>query len=55
MKNLARSLVWCLLLLGAAAVFNGCASDDPGNTAARPWNTPAGWGGALPSNINQGR
>ena len=38
-----------LLCLG----FVGCASTDPDNASARPWNQPKGWEGGLPGGMYQ--
>ncbi|MCX7866799.1 hypothetical protein [Limisphaera sp. VF-2] len=42
------------LLLAVAAGW-GCASADPANRSARPWNTPKQWETGLPSAILEGR
>lgn len=33
----------------------GCASTDPTNESARPWNSPRGWETGLPSQMFEGR
>jgi hypothetical protein len=38
-SSLLLCLLFALILLGAS----GCASTDPDNASARPWNTPTGW------------
>ncbi len=47
-----------LLLLSAVGLFlTGCATTEPENASARPWNSPQGWeyGGALPSVLTDPR
>jgi hypothetical protein len=45
-----------LLLLGLASLgLNGCASSEPDNLSARPWNAPKTCETGLPSNILEGR
>ena len=55
MKNILRTLLFSLLLAGAAGFLSGCATDDPSNVDTKPWNLPQNWEGPMPSNINQGR
>lgn len=49
MKRDALRPVWllCLLLALVAAGAVGCASTDPENASARPWNSPNGWENGL--------
>jgi hypothetical protein len=35
--------------------FSGCATDDPDNVSARPWNHPRGWESGLPPQMLEGR
>ena len=55
--NQHRSLkvAWALLLFVVAnlAVWcSGCATtDDQKNTSERPWNSPKGWEGGVPSSL----
>lgn len=42
-----------LLLVGW--LFVGCASTEPNNRSARPWNSPKGWETGLPAGLNEGR
>jgi hypothetical protein len=44
-----RATHWLLLLalVSILAGVSGCATNDPDNASVRPWNTPAGGGGAL--------
>lgn len=48
---------WLLLGLGLAAIFlgGGCASTEPENVSARPWNQPRGWETGLPPAMYEGR
>ncbi|HLP77582.1 MAG TPA: hypothetical protein VK327_11780 [Candidatus Paceibacterota bacterium] len=58
MKRIFLQRRWLILLLLAFAtvVINGCASLEPDNASARPWNSPTGWEtGGLPSSMNEGR
>jgi hypothetical protein len=45
-----------LLLLAAAVIFlGGCATSEPDNASARPWNAPKTWETGLPSSAFEGR
>ncbi len=59
MKTRVVSLVTLALwmVLGGVALFStGCATADPDNASARPWNSPRGWeSGALPSVLTDPR
>ena len=44
-----------LLLALLMAAMAGCASTDPENQSARPWNAPKSWETGLPSSILEGR
>ena len=58
MKGLcpSRANLLGLLLLAVVALFlNGCATADPDNASARPWNSPKSWETGLPSNVFEGR
>ena len=48
---------WILLLLLAAAslALSSCATEDPENASARPWNQPRGWESGYPTQMFQGR
>ncbi len=48
---------WILLLVLAAAslALSGCATEDPDNASARPWNQPRGWESGYPTQMFQGR
>jgi hypothetical protein len=58
---MARSPVnaahWLLLVLfGVIGLFlSGCASLEPENASARPWNQPQGWETGLPPAMYEGR
>ncbi len=48
----------CLLMLFAGAVIalgTGCATDEPSNRSARPWNAPKTWETGLPVGLTEGR
>jgi hypothetical protein len=55
MKNTLRIFLFALLLAGATGLLSSCATDDPNNASAKPWNQAQPWEGPFPSNINQGR
>jgi hypothetical protein len=55
MKNILRTILFALLLAGAAGLLSSCATDDPGNPDTRPWDQPQSWEGPFPSRINEGR
>ncbi|MCW5555944.1 MAG: hypothetical protein KIS67_27770 [Verrucomicrobiae bacterium] len=45
-----------LLLLFLAGLGAGCATTDPDNLSARPWNSPKqGYGTGLPPGMMEGR
>jgi type IV pilus biogenesis protein CpaD/CtpE len=48
---------WSMLVLLAAwlATLVGCATTDPENQSARPWNVPKSWETGLPSSMFEGR
>jgi len=57
-KRAATNLPSVLFLLLALVAFcaSGCASVEPENASARPWNSPARWEtGGLPSSMTEGR
>jgi hypothetical protein len=47
--------VLLMVLLAALAVGAGCASTEPDNASARPWNTPQTWETGMPPGMYQGR
>ena len=52
--NAARcALLFVLGLVGI--LLSGCASTEPENASARPWNQPRGWETGLPPAMYQGR
>jgi hypothetical protein len=55
MKKILSTILFALLMAGAAGLFSGCATDEPDAGSPRPWDGPQGWEGPFPSNINQGR
>jgi hypothetical protein len=48
---------WFPLLMLASLLLTlvGCASTDPDNQSARPWNAPKQWETGLPSSVLEGR
>lgn len=48
---------WILLLLLAltSLALSGCATEEPDNASARPWNQPRGWESGYPTQMFQGR
>jgi hypothetical protein len=54
MKSFSK-IVAGLLLLAVVALGSGCASTEPQNRSARPWNAPKGWEGGLPVGLTEGR
>ena len=58
MKSAAINAFRLLPLLLAALtilLFNGCATAEPDNASARPWNAPKTWETGLPSSVFEGR
>jgi hypothetical protein len=49
-----RFLFSAALLLAVLGLM-GCASSDPDNLSARPWNSPKGWENGLPGSMTEGR
>ena len=44
-----------LLLFALALGAAGCATSEPENASARPWNSPKSWEtGGFPSTMNEG-
>ena len=44
-----------LLLVVAGVLLAGCATAEPDNASARPWNQPRGWETGLPPGMYEGR
>jgi type IV pilus biogenesis protein CpaD/CtpE len=44
-----------VLLASLLLTLVGCASTDPDNQSARPWNAPKNWETGLPSSVLEGR
>jgi hypothetical protein len=44
-----------LLLIVAGVLLAGCATTEPDNASARPWNQPRGWETGLPPGMYEGR
>jgi type IV pilus biogenesis protein CpaD/CtpE len=55
MKSVLQKLFLTLVLASAAALFSGCATEDPNNLSTMPWDKAASWEGPMPSTMNQGR
>ena len=58
MKSFFSIVLRRLPLLAAALLallLNGCATTEPDNASARPWNTPKSWETGLPSSVLEGR
>lgn len=53
--KIVRTILGAIFFALTAMAMVGCATDNPDNISSTPWNQPASWEGALPSNINQGR
>jgi len=47
--------VWLLWLGLSVVLFSGCATSDPENASARPWNQPRVWETGLPPPMYEGR
>lgn len=47
--------LWLLLFAAVVMAFAGCATDEPQNMSARPWNSPKGWENGIPSGLTEGR
>lgn len=47
--------LWLLLFAAVTATLVGCASNEPGNVSARPWNSPKGWESGIPTGLTEGR
>lgn len=52
--TVSRALGFLLLAL-SLILLNGCATADPDNASARPWNSPKSWEGGMPSSVFEGR
>lgn len=53
-RQVAFWLLLCLLAVIAGGLA-GCATQDPDNLSARPWNTPRSWEHGLPPEMLEGR
>jgi len=47
--------LWLLVFVAVTLTLLGCATTEPGNMSARPWNSPKGWEGGLPAGLMEGR
>ncbi|MBU6409916.1 MAG: hypothetical protein KGR98_05965 [Verrucomicrobia bacterium] len=48
MKFRLEKWLWLAALAAILAGASGCASQEPDNTSARPWDSPQGWENASP-------
>lgn len=55
LKRFLRFAGWLGCVAVAVTILNGCASAEPDNDMARPWNQPKGWETGLPPGAMQGR
>ncbi|MBE0543168.1 MAG: hypothetical protein IH623_17625 [Verrucomicrobia bacterium] len=53
LDKLGRVLLLLLFLAGFGA--GGCATTEPDNMSARPWNSPKSWETGLPPGMMEGR
>ena len=54
-RSIRSLLLGFLLLASVAAFLGGCATSEPDNASARPWNAPKTWETGLPSSAFEGR
>jgi len=47
--------IFFVLLVLAAWGLTGCATTEPDNMSARPWNSPTGWENGFPTGMLEGR
>jgi len=47
--------IFFVLLVLAAWGLAGCATTEPDNRSARPWNSPTGWENGFPAGMLEGR
>ena len=52
--RISRWMVLFLLTLAGWAL-TGCATDDPDNVSARPWNAPQDWENGMPPGFYEHR
>jgi hypothetical protein len=55
MKTTLKLLLTAIFAGTFLLVLSGCASTEPDNVSARPWNSPKGWESGLPTILNEGR
>jgi hypothetical protein len=48
-------LLFSVLLASVVLSLTGCASTEPENYSARPWDSPRSWETGLPSALTEGR
>lgn len=54
-RSIGLRLIGLVLLAAVAILLGGCASSEPDNASARPWNAPKSWETGLPSSAFEGR
>jgi len=47
--------IFFVLLVLTAWGLAGCATTEPDNMSARPWNSPTGWENGFPAGMLEGR
>ena len=55
LPSILRRLLVAFALAAVGIGLAGCASSDPDNYSGRPWNSPKGWEGGIPSGMTEGR
>lgn len=54
-RSVGSQIWFCLVLMVAACWLSGCATKDPDDIEARPWNSPRGWESGLPPGMFERR
>jgi len=55
MTSTLKRILMALPLVALLFLVSGCATTEPENQTARPWNSPTGWEHGLPVGLNEGR
>jgi hypothetical protein len=55
LRSARLSCIYLILLVLAGLGLAGCATSEPDNMSARPWNSPQGWENGLPAGMLEGR
>ena len=55
MKDTLSKVIYMLVLIAGLVTLSGCITDEPENVSSRPWNSPRGFEGGVPSSINEGK